>query len=42
MAAVMGRLARTRTALDITGKAHALLEQLYESAEEKNPPRPSR
>ena len=35
-------LARTRTALDIMGKAHALLEQLSESAEEKNPPRPSR
>ena len=34
-------LARTRTALDIMGKAHALLEQLSESAEEKNPPRPS-
>ena len=30
-------LARTRTALDIMGKAHALLEQLSESAEEKNP-----
>jgi transposase len=35
-------LARTRTALDIMGKAHALLEQLSESAEERNPPRPSR
>jgi transposase len=35
-------LARTRTALDIMGKAHALLEQLSESAEEKNPPRPPR
>ena len=35
-------LTRTRTALDIMGKAHALLEQLSESAEEKNPPRPSR
>ena len=35
-------LARTRTALDIMGKAHALLEQLSESAEEKNPPRASR
>jgi hypothetical protein len=35
-------LVRTRTALDIMGKAHALLEQLSESAEGKNPPRPSR
>ena len=35
-------LTKTRTALDIMGKAHALLEQLSESAEEKNPPRPSR
>jgi hypothetical protein len=35
-------LATTRTALDIMGKAHALLEQLSESAEEKNPPRPAR
>jgi transposase len=33
------QLATTRTALDIMGKAHALLEQLSESAEE-NPPRP--
>jgi transposase len=35
-------LSRTRTALDIMGKAHALLEQLSESAEETRPPRPSR
>jgi hypothetical protein len=35
-------LARTRTALDIMGKAHALLEQLSESAEDRDPPRPSR
>lgn len=36
-------LARTRTALDIMGKAHALLEQLSESAEDQDPPpRPSR
>jgi hypothetical protein len=35
-------LARTRTALDIMGKAHALLEQLSESAEEKNPRPPAK
>jgi transposase len=35
-------LARTRTALDIMGKAHALLEQLSESADEKNPRPPAR
>lgn len=34
------QLATTRTALDIMGKAQALLEQLSESAEEKYPPRP--
>ena len=34
-------LARTRTALDIMGKAHALLEQLSESADDQQPsPRP--
>ena len=36
------QLATTRTALDIMGKAHALLEQLSESAEEKNPRPPAR
>ena len=36
------RLATTRTALDIMGKAHALLEQLSESADEKNPRPPAR
>ena len=41
-ASLESRLATTRTALDIMGKAHALLEQLSESAEERNPPRPSR
>ena len=35
-------LTKTRTALDIMGKAHALLEQLSESAEDQDPPRPSR
>ncbi|MGH3951858.1 MAG: hypothetical protein ACT4O0_13305 [Pseudonocardia sp.] len=33
-------LAKTRTALDIMGKAHALLEQLSESADEQKPPMP--
>jgi transposase len=34
-------LRNTRTALDIMGKAHALLEQLSESAgQDQNPPRP--
>jgi transposase len=36
------QLAATRTALDIMGKAHALLEQLSESADEKNPRPPAR
>ena len=36
------QLATTRTALDIMGKAHALLEQLSESADEKNPRPPAR
>jgi transposase len=36
------QLATTRTALDIMGKAHALLEQLSESADEKNPPPPAK
>jgi transposase len=35
-------LRKTRTALEIMGKAHALLEQLSESAEDQDPPRPSR
>jgi transposase-like protein len=35
-------LRRTRTALDIMGKAHALLEQLSEGAEDRDPPRPSK
>ena len=33
-------LKKTRTALDIMGKAHALLEQLSESADDQEPPRP--
>jgi transposase len=33
-------LKNTRTALDIMGKAHALLEQLSESADDQQPPRP--
>ncbi len=33
-------LTKTRTALDIMGKAHALLEQLSESADAQKPPRP--
>ena len=35
-------LVKTRTALEIMGKAHALLGQLSESAEDQDPPRPSR
>jgi hypothetical protein len=31
-------LAKTRLALDIMGKAHALLEELSESAEKDEPP----
>lgn len=34
-------LAKTRMALDIMGKAHALLEELSESAEDDTPPRKS-
>lgn len=37
LAASQQRLATTETALDITGKAHALLEQISESAENKQP-----
>ena len=33
-------LTTTRTALDIMGKAHALLEQLSESADDQTPPAP--
>jgi hypothetical protein len=33
-------LKNTRTALDIMGKAHALLEQLSESADAQEPPMP--
>ncbi|MDQ4038903.1 MAG: hypothetical protein M3313_11290 [Actinomycetota bacterium] len=33
-------LTKTRTALDIMGKAHALLEQLSESADAQEPPPP--
>ena len=33
-------LTKTRTALDIMGKAHALLEQLSESADDEEPPMP--
>ena len=32
-------LKKTRMALDIMGKAHALLEELSESADDQNPPR---
>jgi len=35
-------LTKTRTALDIMGKAHALLEQLSESADDQMPPTPRR
>ena len=35
-------LTKTRTALDIMGKAHALLEQLSESADGQEPPPPPR
>ncbi len=35
-------LTKTRTALDIMGKAHALLEQLSESADQQTPPAPRR
>jgi transposase len=34
-------LKKTRMALDIMGKAHALLEELSESADDQNPPRKS-
>jgi hypothetical protein len=34
-------LKKTRIALDIMGKAHALLEELSESAEDDKPPRTS-
>lgn len=34
-------LKKTRMALDIMGKAHALLEELSESADNDTPPRPS-
>jgi transposase len=33
-------LKKTRTALDIMGKAHALLDQLSESADDQEPPMP--
>ncbi len=36
------RLATTETALEIMGKAHALLEQISESAETEQPARPHR
>jgi transposase-like protein len=36
------QLSTTRTALDIMGKAHALLEQLSESADDQEPRRPSK
>jgi transposase len=35
-------LTKTRTALDIMGKAHALLEQLSESADDQEPSTRSR
>jgi transposase-like protein len=34
-------LKKTRMALDIMGKAHALLEELSESADNEQPPKPS-
>ena len=34
-------LKKTRMALDIMGKAHALLEELSESADDQNPPKKS-
>jgi transposase len=34
-------LKKTRMALDIMGKAHALLEELSESADNETPPRSS-
>ena len=40
LAASQQRLATTETALDIMGKAHALLEQLSESAETDQPKQP--
>ncbi|MGI8537185.1 MAG: hypothetical protein ACR2K2_11965 [Mycobacteriales bacterium] len=36
------RLATTETALEIMGKAHALLEQISESADIEEPERPRR
>ncbi len=33
-------LMKTRTSLDIMGKAHALFEQLSESADDQTPPAP--
>lgn len=36
-----GELAKTRLALDIMGKAHALLEEVSESAATDEPPTPS-
>ncbi len=33
------RLARTEVALDTTGKAHALLEEISESAQDEQPPK---
>ena len=39
---VEAKLATTQTALDIMGKAHALLEQLSESADDQMPPTPRR
>ena len=32
------RLARTEVALDLMGKAHALLEEISESAQDEPPP----
>jgi transposase len=34
-------LKKTRMALDIMGKAHALLEEMSESADDQTPPRKS-
>jgi transposase len=40
IAKLEAELKKTRTALDIMGKAHALLEQLSESADDQEPPMP--
>jgi len=39
LAKAQRRLARTEVALDIMGKAHALLEEISESAQDEQPPK---